>query len=52
MMAPGAGFYVTPGMGKNEVRMAYVLNKDDLKHALIVLQKALTVYQATVMNPS
>ena len=50
MMAPGAGFYVTPGMGKNEVRMAYVLNKEDLKHALIVLQKALTVYQATVMN--
>ena len=50
MMAPGAGFYVTPGMGKNEVRMAYVLNKDDLKHALIVLQKALSVYQATVMN--
>ena len=50
MMAPGNGFYVTPGLGKNEVRMAYVLNKDDLKHALIVLQKALTVYQATVMN--
>ena len=50
MMAPGNGFYVTPGLGKNEVRMAYVLNKEDLKHALIVLQKALTVYQATVMN--
>ena len=50
MMAPGNGFYVTPGLGKNEVRMAYVLNKDDLKHALIVLQKALTVYQATMMN--
>jgi len=30
--------------------MAYVLNKADLKHALIVLQKALSVYQATVMQ--
>lgn len=46
MMAPASGFYVTPGLGKNEVRLAYVLNKEDLKHALIVLQKALETYNA------
>ncbi len=46
MMAPASGFYVTPGLGKNEVRLAYVLNKQDLKHALIVLQKALETYNA------
>ena len=46
MMAPASGFYVTPGMGKNEVRLAYVLNKKDLKHALVVLAKALEAYNA------
>ena len=44
MMAPATGFYTAPGLGKNEVRIAYVLNKEDLKHALIVLAKALEVY--------
>jgi aspartate aminotransferase len=37
---------VTPGLGRNEVRLAYVLNKKDLRHALIVLAKALEAYQA------
>ena len=46
MMAPASGFYVTPGKGRNEVRLAYVLNKEDLKHALVVLQKALETYNA------
>lgn len=43
-MAPAAGFYTTPGMGKNEVRMAYVLNKADLGRALKVLREALKAY--------
>jgi len=44
MMAPASGFYATPGLGKNEVRMAYVLKIDDLKRALEVLAKALEAY--------
>lgn len=44
MMAPASGFYTTPGLGKNEVRIAYVLKKEDLTRALFVLQKALEVY--------
>lgn len=44
MMAPGAGFYTDPADGCNEVRMAYVLNKEDLAKALVVLQKALEAY--------
>ncbi|MGC3978814.1 MAG: pyridoxal phosphate-dependent aminotransferase [Paludibacteraceae bacterium] len=44
MMAPATGFYTEPGLGKNEVRIAYVLNKEDLKHALVVLGKALEAY--------
>ena len=43
-MAPASGFYTTPGMGKNEVRMAYVLNKEDLSKALKVLAEALKAY--------
>lgn len=43
-MAPASGFYTTPGMGKNEVRMAYVLNKKDLAKALKTLAKALESY--------
>jgi aspartate aminotransferase len=45
MMAPAEGFYSTPGMGKNEVRLAYVLNKKDLKRALFLLEKALEQYK-------
>jgi aspartate aminotransferase len=44
MMAPASGFYSTKGVGKNEVRVAYVLNLDDLKHAVECLKVALTVY--------
>ena len=44
MMAPASGFYTTPGVGVNEVRIAYVLKKDDLIRALFVLQKALEAY--------
>lgn len=44
MMAPAAGFYTTPGAGRNEVRIAYVLNKEDLERALLVLKKALEAY--------
>lgn len=45
MMAPAAGFYSTPGLGRNEVRLAYVLCKEDLKRALFVLGKALEEYK-------
>ncbi len=44
MMAPGSGFYSTPGAGRDEVRLAYVLNKEDLGKALLVLEKALDEY--------
>ena len=44
MMAPGAGFYTTPGAGHNEVRIAYVLNKHDLERALFLLARALETY--------
>ena len=44
MMAPASGFYTTPGAGRNEVRIAYVLKKDDLQRALVVLKKALEAY--------
>ncbi|MCM1034528.1 MAG: pyridoxal phosphate-dependent aminotransferase [Paludibacter sp.] len=46
MMAPGSGFYTDPEAGRQEVRMAYVLNKDDLKEAMIVLRKALETYNS------
>ena len=45
MMAPAAGFYSTPGLGKNQVRMAYVLKKEDLAQALKVLRAALEAYK-------
>lgn len=43
-MAPASGFYTTPGMGRDEVRMAYVLNKEDLAHAMKILSAALQAY--------
>lgn len=46
MMAPATGFYSTPGAGKNEVRIAYVLNKEDLTSAMKCLEEALKVYNA------
>ncbi len=44
MVAPADGFYSTPGLGTNEVRLAYVLNIDDLKNAMACLREALKVY--------
>ncbi len=44
MMAPGSGFYSTPGLGKNEVRFAYVLNVDAINIAMDCLEKALEEY--------
>ena len=44
MLAPASGFYNTPGLGKNEVRIAYVLKIDDLKKALGCLAEGLKVY--------
>ncbi|MDO4704284.1 pyridoxal phosphate-dependent aminotransferase [Tannerella sp.] len=45
MMAPASGFYVTPGYGRNEVRIAYVLKKEELAKALDVLARALDTYR-------
>ena len=44
MMAPASGFYTMKNVGCNEVRLAYVLNKEDLEKALFILKKALEVY--------
>jgi aspartate aminotransferase len=46
MMAPGTGFYTNPEDGRHQVRMAYILNKEDLGKAMIVLRKALEAYNA------
>ena len=43
-MAPASGFYTTPGIGRNEVRIAYVLKKEDLAVSLKILEEALKVY--------
>lgn len=48
MVAPASGFYSTPGSGKNEVRIAYVLKIDDLKNAMVILEEALKVYPGRV----
>jgi aspartate aminotransferase len=45
MMAPAAGFYATPGKGKTEVRLAYVLNKEDINEAMDCLEEALKIYK-------
>jgi aspartate aminotransferase len=44
MLAPATGFYATPGQGKNEVRISYVLKVDDLKKAMKCLEEGLKVY--------
>lgn len=44
MMAPASGFYTTPGAGINQVRIAYVLKKEDLERALVILRAALETY--------
>lgn len=45
MVAPAAGFYSTPGVGRNQIRIAYVLNEDSLKTAIKILEEALKVYK-------
>ncbi len=47
-MAPASGFYTTPGMGRDEVRLAYVLNKEDLARAMTILEKALEAYPGRI----
>lgn len=47
MMAPAAGFYTTPGAGRDQVRIAYVLNREDLTRALVVLRHALEAYNSS-----
>ncbi|MBQ5452015.1 MAG: pyridoxal phosphate-dependent aminotransferase [Bacteroidales bacterium] len=49
MMAPAAGFYATPGLGKDEVRLAYVINTDDLTKALKCLEEGLKEYPGRIM---
>ena len=49
MMAPATGFYSTPGAGTDEVRLAYVLNKEDLKNAITCLEKALQLYPGRII---
>lgn len=46
MMAPAAGFYTTPGSGVNQVRLAYVLCKEDIQRALFLLEKAIAEYNS------
>lgn len=46
MVAPAAGFYSTPGIGLNEVRIAYVLKKEDLIRSVEILKDAISVYNA------
>lgn len=50
MLAPANGFYITPGLGTNQVRMAYVLKSEDLKRAALLLGKALEQYPGKVMR--
>lgn len=45
MVAPAAGFYSTPGVGLNQIRIAYVLNEDSLRKAVKVITEALKVYR-------
>lgn len=49
-MAPASGFYTTPGKGHNEVRMAYVLKKEDLGRAMQILARALKAYPGRVIE--
>ncbi len=51
MLAPAGGFYGTPGLGKKEVRLAYVLNSDDLNKAMDCLENALEQYPGKISMP-
>jgi aspartate aminotransferase len=48
MLAPATGFYGTPGLGKQEVRLAYVLNLEDINHAMDCLEAAIKVYPGRI----
>ena len=48
MMAPNTGFYATPGLGKQEIRMAYVLEREEIEKAVACLRAALSAYPGTV----
>ncbi len=50
MVAPAAGFYATPGLGSNEVRMAYVLNSDDLRRSIKILGEGLRAYRSRAIK--
>lgn len=50
MLAPASGFYSTRGLGRDEVRIAYVLKSDDLRKAITCLEKALEVYPGRILR--
>ena len=52
MFAPASGFYATPGLGKDEVRIAYVLNTDELNDAMDCLEAALVAYPGKTVEVS
>lgn len=49
MLAPAEGFYATPGMGLNQVRLAYVLKQEDLEHSVELLEEAIKKYPGTLL---
>ena len=51
MLSPGAGFYASPGLGSNEVRMAYVIKREDLEAAMDCLERALEQYPGRMPAP-
>ncbi|MCF4114647.1 MULTISPECIES: pyridoxal phosphate-dependent aminotransferase [Dethiosulfovibrio] len=51
MVAPAAGFYATPGLGKNEARLAYVLKNEDLAKAMDILKAGLEAYPGRIESP-
>ena len=52
MMAPAEGFYATPGLGRDEARLAYVLKKEDLSRAMDILKAGLEAYPGRIKSAS
>jgi len=52
MLAPASGFYGTEGLGRNEVRLAYVLNVESIQRAMDCLQAALLTYPDRILDKS
>ena len=50
MLAPAEGFYATPGLGRNQVRIAYVLEKEKIERAVEILKKGLECYKSNRLN--